>query len=178
MTDLEWLDQMNLCHKCRKERPAPGKKFCFNCLDKIREYNAERYDSQKAKEYQARRRQIYQEKKSAGICIRCNKKATHGLYCYEHSIEAKRRSQKRAQIRKRERHEQGLIPEQRTKDGKCLWCGEDAVPGLQCCEKHRKVFSDAGKKGYETNLRNKNNPWINEVEAWKKKNNWKRSETI
>lgn len=169
MNDYEWLTQNKLCHKCRKTRPAPGKKFCFNCLDKIREDNAIRYDSKKAHEYQARRREIYQEKKAAGICVRCNKSATHGLYCYEHSIEVKRRSQKRSQIRKRERHERGLIPEQRRKDGKCLWCGEDAAPGLQCCKKHQEIFSKAGKKGYETNLVNKNNPWINEVEAWKNK---------
>ena len=56
MTDYEWLTEMGLCHKCRKERTAPGKKFCFNCLEIIREDNAKRYDPEKAKEYQNRRR--------------------------------------------------------------------------------------------------------------------------
>lgn len=145
-SDYEWLTEMNLCHKCRKERAAPGKKYCFDCIDKIRAYNNARYDSEKAKTYQERRREIYREKQSSGICVRCNKPATHGMYCYEHSIEAKRRSQNRAQIRKNERLDRGLIPDQRKEKGLCLWCGNPASPGKQCCEEHRKIFSDSGKK--------------------------------
>ena len=156
-TDYEWLTEMNLCHKCRKERPAPGKKFCFDCLDKIRSYNRMRYDPVKAMEYQKRRREIYQEKKTAGICVRCSKQATHGMYCYEHSIEVKRRSKERARIRKNERHDIGLIPDQRKEKGLCRWCGNTAVHGKQCCEEHQKIFSDAGKKAYETNVQNGNN---------------------
>ncbi len=77
MTDNEWLAEMGLCHKCRKNRAAPDRKYCFDCLDKIREENARRYDSGKAKAYQSRRREIYHEKKKSGICVRCNKKVTH-----------------------------------------------------------------------------------------------------
>lgn len=178
MNDYEWLTQMGLCHKCRKEKCAPGKKYCFECLEIIREDNRKRYDQEKAKEYQKRRREIYREKKDSGICIRCNKLATHGMYCYEHSIEQKRKSQERAQIRKNERHERGLIPDKRKKEGLCIWCGKPAIEGIQCCEEHQKIFSGAGKKVYETNVRNGNNSWINEVETWKKKNNWKNSENI
>ena len=83
-----------------------------------------------------------------------------------------------AQKRKAERHERILVPDFRKEHGLCKWCGEKALPGLQCCEKHQKIFSDAGVKAHEGNLRNKNNPWINEVQAWKKRNNWKRSENI
>ena len=49
MTDNEWLAEMGLCHKCRKNRAAPDRKYCFDCLDKIREENARRYDSGKRK---------------------------------------------------------------------------------------------------------------------------------
>ena len=52
MNDYEWLTQMGLCHKCRKEKCAPGKKYCFECLEIIREDNRKRYDQEKAKEYQ------------------------------------------------------------------------------------------------------------------------------
>lgn len=177
-SDYEWLTMMGLCHKCRKEKTAPGKKYCFDCLEKIREVNARRYDPVKAKEYQQRRREIYQEKKAAGICVRCNKPATHGLYCYECRIKTKKNNTEKAIRRRLKRHERGLIPEIRKNSGQCIWCGAPVVPGLSCCEKHQKIFSDSGIKGYEANLINKNNHWINEVEAWKKKNNWKHSKSI
>ena len=163
MNDYEFLTELGLCHRCRKQKVAPEKKFCFECLEKIREENARKYDPEYAKTYQKRRRQIYQEKKEKGICVRCSKPATHGLYCYEHSIQDKRRSQQRAEQRKRERHERGLVPEQRKKMGMCLWCGRPAIPGKECCEIHSEKFSEAGKKA-----NNKNNPFAKEVNnGWK-----------
>lgn len=176
MTDYEFLDSVKICHRCRKQKQALGRKFCFDCLEKFREENDKRCDKEREKEYQKRRREIYRQKKEAGVCVRCSKPATHGLYCYECSIKAKKRNIYKAEKRKRARHERGLVPDERRDKGLCLWCGEKAVPGLQCCEKHQKIFKDAGKKAYQANLKNKNNPWINEVEIWKKKNNWKRLE--
>lgn len=146
LTDYEWLTEMNLCHKCRKNRPAPNRKFCFDCLEKIKKENAQRYNPEQAKVYQKRRREIYQEKKEKGICIRCTKKANHGMYCYEHYIKERRRSMKRANTAKVERHERELIPEARKAKGQCLWCGERAVSGTSACEKHIQIFSDAGRK--------------------------------
>lgn len=146
MTDYEWLTEMGLCHKCRKNKVAPNRKFCFECLEKIREENAKRYDSVKAKEYQTRRRELYQEKKEKRICVRCNQKATHGIYCYEHSIKQKRRRAERTAQAKRERHERGLIPDERKANGLCLWCGEKAIIGMNCCENHRNIFVKAGRK--------------------------------
>ena len=75
------------------------------------------------------------------------KKATHGLFCYEHAIKERRKSAERASIEKAHRHERGLIHEERRERGLCLWCGEKIVPGLQCCERHRQTFSEAGKRG-------------------------------
>lgn len=169
---------MNLCHRCRRQRPAPGRKYCFDCLGKIREESAKRYDSEKARQYQRRRREIYREKKAAGICVRCSKPATHGLYCYEHSIAAKRHSIATAERRRLSRNERGLVPEKRAEAGLCIWCGEPAVPGLRCCDRHRGIFSESGRKGYESNLKNKKNPWVNEVEAWKEKHAWSRKNSL
>lgn len=149
MTDYEWLTEMNLCHRCRKEKAAPDRKFCFECLDKIREENRKHYDKQKAKDYQKRRREIYREKKDNGICIRCNKQATHGMYCYEHYLKEHRKSIKRANDAKQERHEKGLIPEERKANGLCLWCGEKAVNGKNACARHMLIFSNAGRKSKE-----------------------------
>lgn len=146
MTDYEWLTQMGLCHKCRKEKTAPGKKFCFDCLDKTREYNRKHYNSEYAKMYQKRRRELYEEHKKAGICVRCNKKATNGLYCMECGIKTKRNRKKRSEASRIKRNERGLIPNERKKEGLCLWCGEKANLGKNCCEKHSKIFSESGKK--------------------------------
>ncbi|WP_281844434.1 hypothetical protein [Sellimonas catena] len=149
MTDYEWLTQMGLCHRCRKKKSAPDKKFCFDCVEKIREENRMRYDPEYAKAYRSKRRELYEEKKKKGICIRCSKKATHGMYCYECSIKTKRQRQKRSEKEKAIRHEKGLIPDERKRRGLCLWCGKAAVPGLQCCEKHREIFREAGKKNVQ-----------------------------
>lgn len=154
MTDYEWLTEMGLCHKCRKEKAAPNKKFCFGCLDKIKEENAKRYDREKARRYQKRRREIYRNKIENGICVRCSRRATHGIYCYEHLIMQRRRSAERAQQAKEERHEKGLVPLQREKDGLCIWCGKKAVSGTNACERHREIFSEAGKraKGHDSEV--------------------------
>lgn len=135
MTSVEkyaLLDKLRLCHRCEKARPAPGRKYCFDCLEKIAADNDKRYNSQKAKEYQLRRKEIYQQKKTQGICVRCSKPATHGLYCYECSIKVKRHNQGTAQRRKRERHERGLIPVKRTEQRLCLRCGDPATSGKYC----------------------------------------------
>jgi hypothetical protein len=89
----------------QKNRPAPGRKFCFGCLDKIREINARNYDPEKAKAYQARRREIYTQKKEAGICVKCKKPATHKIWCYEHYIAAKRNGQQQALRKRNERQD-------------------------------------------------------------------------
>lgn len=146
MTDYEWLTEMGLCHRCRREKNVPGKKFCFGCLDKIREESMRRYDPEQAKAYQARRREIYREKKEAGICVRCNKPATHGMYCRECAIKQKRRSAERAEREKEKRHERGLVPDIRKKEGLCLWCGKPAINGTNVCEYHSGIFSRAGNK--------------------------------
>ncbi|WP_302128766.1 hypothetical protein [Bacteroides congonensis] len=136
------LTKHGLCHRCEKAAVFPGRKFCAECLEKISEYNARRYNSEKAREYQPRRRELYQQKKISGICVRCTKKATHGIYCYECSIKAKRNSAKTAERRKRERHERGLIPEMRKQKGLCLRCGknldvENSLLCAACCETNR-----------------------------------------
>lgn len=126
------LDKLNLCHRCEKAKPLSGRKYCAECLEKIAEYNARHYDPQKAKQYQARRREIYRQKKERGVCVRCSKPATHGLYCYECSINAKRKNSATAERRKRERHDRRLIPEQRRQNGMCLRCGKPVETGEYC----------------------------------------------
>lgn len=173
MTDYEWLTEMGLCHRCRKEKVAPGKKFCFDCIDKYREENAKRYDPEYAKEYQKKRREIYAEKKKKGICVRCNKKATHGMYCLECSIKVKRHNTKTAERRKQQRHERGLVPVKRTNNRLCLYCGNaltDNDGEFKVCQSCREKASEYGKIGaknspfraLEKQRYEKNRRWRNE----------------
>lgn len=150
--DYQWLDSIGICHKCRKNKQAKGKKFCLDCLEKIREESRKRYDPEKAKEYQKRRRELYKEHKEKGICVRCERPAKYGIYCYEHYIAEKRKRQERNRQNKRERHERGLISTYRKENNLCLWCGKKALPGLMCCEKHRDIFIAAGKKSKEKDV--------------------------
>lgn len=151
---IKWLDDHGFCHKCGKEKAMQNRKFCPECLEKITLENIKRYDPVKAHAYQSRRREIYREKKEKGICVRCTKPATHGMHCYEHSIEAKRRSQTNAQRRKRERHERGLIPEYRKENGLCYLCGnpveEPKKHGRACnaCAAKLREYSYKQDKSY------------------------------
>ena len=169
------LDKLGLCHKCEKAKPMPNRKYCPECLEKIALDNAKRYDSQKAHEYQSRRREIYQQKKEQGICVRCTKKATHGLYCYEHSIGAKRHNSETASRRKRERHERGLIPDFRRENRLCLYCAEpiEEENNTQICNACRKKASEYSAMADKTEWRN----WFNTF-IFKNKGNNKNKEGI
>ena len=106
----------------------------------------EKYFSEKRDLVNQSHRDAYQRKKAAGICIRCNRNATHGLYCYDHFIEQQRRRKLRADKAREKRHKRGLIPEKRAREGLCLWCGEKASGNTQACEQHRKIFTEAARK--------------------------------
>lgn len=167
---LEWLDKHNMCHKCGKQKCAPGKKFCFDCLEFYRENNRRRYNPELEKAYQARRRELYQQHKKDGICIRCRKKATHGIYCYECSIKVKRYNMEKAAKRKRQRHERVLVPEYRIKNGLCYFCGEPIDEKRkkvsQCCAKCAENFSEISYRGDKTFF----NQWRNAFWEEKLKN--------
>lgn len=142
------LDRLHLCHRCEKAKQAPGRKYCFDCLEKIAQYNAKHYDPQKAKLYQERKKELYQQKKEKGECVRCSHPATHGLYCYECSIKVKRHNQNTAERRKRERDKRGLLPTHREAQGLCVRCGAPVKVG-KYCESCANAMNDALNKGRE-----------------------------
>lgn len=157
MTDYEWLTEMGLCHKCRKEKPAPGRKYCFECLDKHRDYRRKNYNKEKERKYNQRKKERRREKIKSGICSICSKKATQGIYCYEHSIYTKRQMIERNEELKRKRHERGLIPEYRKENGLCVRCGEelsekDKNENYKMCFCCREKQSEILKKARENSF--------------------------
>lgn len=150
--NMSLLDKHGICHKCQKAKCFQGYKYCAECLEKIAESNIKRYDPVKAHAYQNRRKELYKEHKEKGICVRCSKPAARGLYCLEHSIEAKKRSQDNAQRRKRQRHERGLIPEYRKEHGLCCYCGKPVENPkiLRACNACREKFSKISYRGDKT----------------------------
>lgn len=143
---MSGLQKWDYAIGAEKKKQLQIKKYCYDCLEKIRKENSDRYNPEYARSYKKRRREIYADKKDKGICVRCTKPATHGLYCYEHYIKERRRSMERAKNEKEERNERGLIPEERKRNGLCLWCGENAVNGTNACDRHMLIFQEAGRK--------------------------------
>lgn len=147
MTYYEWYKNAGICVKCHKENATPGRTMCFDCLekDKVKAEKWREEHHEYAKAYYARRKEIREEKKVSGICLYCRKPATHGFYCYECSIKWKRAGQKHNEKMRLNRLERGLIPEKRKTEGLCLWCGQPAIPKLNCCQKHREMFVHGGR---------------------------------
>ena len=87
------------------------------------------------------------KKKTAGICVRCSKPATHGIYCYDHLIAAKRHNRETAERRKMQRHERGLIPEKRVAAGLCPRCGAEKPAQQKYCDDCIKQLTDALNHG-------------------------------
>lgn len=88
----EYLDAHKLCHGCMKNEKFGKKQYCPECLEKI----AMRSLKPGSRETAERRRERYYSHKENGICIRCHRPATHGIYCYRHYIEMRKISAERA----------------------------------------------------------------------------------
>lgn len=102
----EDYDKDNICHMCKKKRQAPRRKCCFDCLEKARERAENQRKKQSAKskaEYLKSERQrikvLYQRKREKGQCVKCSREATHGIYCYEHYIQVKRKQLRQSEER-------------------------------------------------------------------------------
>lgn len=155
------LDEWGICHRCQKKFKAPGKQFCFDCLEKIRElkasYRAEHSLSEdKKKEYKENKVKEYARRKEAGLCVYCGKKpATHGRFCYEHYL-LNARLQKEAKAKyKLANSEKVNIAEFRKENRLCCYCGKPIEEGnpTQACNDCRKRRSEIAT------IANKNHVW-------------------
>lgn len=143
MTSEEYyamLDRNHLCHKCHKEKAFPGRKYCPECLEKNALKNAKQLEriranpelAQKLRDYHRAR---YHQHKDAGLCVACNKPATHGMYCYEHFVKDKRRIQKQTEKGRRDALDRVNVHNYRRENHLCCYCGapvEDGNPTRAC----------------------------------------------
>ena len=155
MSDYKWFTSHGICPGCRKEKAAPRRKYCFDCLAKRKDYRMAKYDKEKERKYNTRKAEIRRNKIKNGICAICSKNATNGIYCYEHSIYTKRQSMIRNEENKRKRHERGLIPEYRETNGLCCRCGNPLSKRAKidnrkmcdtCYEKQCEILKKAREK--------------------------------
>ena len=138
----QWYKEHGICVRCHKRDAEPHRVKCFECAEQQRIVDSKRVRSKE--EHAKQQREITRRKKEQGICYRCKKKATHGVFCYEHFIYSKRKDRERKT--KKGFGEIGL----------CRICGEEPSPGKKLCPVHCKEYAD------RLNKRNKERRFKNE----------------
>lgn len=135
----EYLDVRRLCHRCMKNEKFGKKQYCPECLEKITIQSLK----PRSRETAERRRERYYSHKENGICIRCHRPATYGVYCYHHYIEMRKISAERA--RKRAFSEVPTVWDIRKANHLCRECGKPIEEGNAtqwcnaCRERQAKV---------------------------------------
>ena len=123
----QWYKAHGICVRCHGREAEPYRVLCLECMEKQMKYESTRIIDKEKKAKQQRERM--KKRKEQGICYKCKRKATHGVFCHEHYIYDKRMA--------RERKKKGFGDV-----GLCRICGEPPVPGKKLCVVHHKQYSD------------------------------------
>lgn len=136
---------VGLCPRCGNNKLFGDERNCPECSAKAQEYN-ERYKTEHPEKVRqntnAYHRSVYQQRKEAGLCVRCGKRMPlhNDLRCgickEKMDLRKQERRMRNGKLTRKERLEQGL----------CYFCGAETVPGLKVCEKHRQVCAENGNK--------------------------------
>lgn len=127
--NYEWAKARGLCVRCMKERAAPGRYKCLECLSISVELNnacnAKLSQDEKEKREERNResmKTLYAQRKAAGLCTACGKPAYKGqAFCNE------------CRLRRNRQHRERYI---RKPAGECRYCERPALPGRQMCKEH------------------------------------------
>lgn len=155
--DRKFSDEHGICMRCRKAKRAIGFTQCPECLEKEM-FRAQRRRDAMTPEMRAAEnakwRERYYRRKAAGLCVRCGKPATRGIFCLEHSAESWRRSSERARRRRWENVDKVGARQYRLENHLCWFCGapiEDGNPTKAC-----------------NACRAKHGEWLQKNNVWKK----------
>ena len=144
---------IGLCPRCGKSRLFGEEKKCPECSAKAQEYN-ERYRAAHPEQFRqyinAYHKSMYQQRKEAGMCVRCGKRKPlyNDLRC---GICKEKMTLRRQERRVRDGR---LTRQERLEQGFCYFCGAETVPGMKVCEKHRQVCIENGNKSSREIQRN------------------------
>ena len=92
------------------------------------------------------RRILYAQRKATGKCVRCGKQAEYGHLCYECKIKRNIYEERRKEKLRTENYGKEKAYERREREGKCHFCEEPTLPGMNICARHMEIFSEHGKE--------------------------------
>lgn len=109
---------------------------CFQCIyeDCVNDFVRPAYESsrwrnftpEQKKRYTAQKKEKRHERTKAGLCFKCGKKATRGVYCIDCYV--KRRKYRES---KKQKNKHTVWKEK----GLCFFCGNEKMQGHEVCEK-------------------------------------------
>ena len=144
---------IGLCPRCGRNKLFGDEKNCPECSAKAQEYN-ERYRAEHPEQFRryinAYHKSMYQQRKEAGMCVRCGKRKPlyNDLRC---GICKEKMTLRRQERRVRDGR---LTRKERLEQGFCYFCGAETLPGMKVCEKHRQVCIENGNKSSREIQRN------------------------
>lgn len=161
-TDYEFYKSLHICAKCHHEKAAPGRTLCLLCLDKKAEQTRQRRkqldQDSLHQEWRTQSALKYRVHKDAGLCVRCKKKATHGVLCTEHWLKQKRYDHEKNRKMNANKPLHEPVWAYRKRNNLCLWCAEPLSNTSQyycptCLSKVRLCAEKAREKS----------PWMKEA---------------
>ena len=147
--ERKFFDEHGICMRCRKAKRAIGFTQCPECLEKELFRAQKRRDAmtpEMREAENAKRRELYYRRKATGICVRCGKPATHGMFCYKHYIQMRVHSQENS----RKRSKCVNAHQYRIEKHLCYCCGAPIEKGnlTKVCNACReKLVSNLPKDG-------------------------------
>ena len=105
--DVRFYKSIGICPVCRKNRLAPGKNQCFDCLERNRAYSARKRGAMTEEERKAEnekirvlKRELYARRRAEGVCTRCGKGPLYDgtTLCMECAVK-RRKSEKPRSVR-------------------------------------------------------------------------------
>lgn len=148
LNDYFFYKSIGICPKCKKNQLAIGFSACPECLEKGTMYRSNLSEDKLKEMYKNQaeyNRNKAKERRSMGLCRRCNKPAVSGkALCWYHLNKAREESKKRRI--KNGAEQKGVKIRRRIEAGLCSKCDNKAVDGYKLCQKHLDIQREAVRK--------------------------------